>query len=165
MSTADRIRSIIDTTKRTQERLRAIRERRVAKESAALMRSSREGAAWLGAHVVPVLLELRRAVNPEQIIVDIEENLAPAEHLPARHFAGPSVALRLRDKNGPSGSAPVGYVFHCDGEFLNVGRIDSAGSRPVGMPFEIESNPQEAKDIVFEIVRHALDDYYHEHAS
>jgi hypothetical protein len=161
MSIAERIRAIIDAAKRQHERQLQTREQRVEAEAVSLSRGSREGSAWLSAHVMPVLLELRRGLAGQDVTVEMDENLAPEEHLPAAHFTGPSISMRLLQKS-QSGRVPASsarYVFHCDGEFLNI-RREAAESRPLGMPFDIDSNPHEAEEIVLEIVRRALSDYY-----
>jgi hypothetical protein len=160
MSISDRIRSIIENAAREHQKLRQAQDKRVAAEATELSRESREGSAWLAVHVMPVLLELRRALTAQAITVEMEENLAPEAHLPARQFTGPSVALRLVQKGATAPAASARYVFHCDGEFLSVTRSAGTEARPLGMPFEIDRNPGEAEEIVLEIVRRALADYY-----
>ena len=159
MSTSARIRALIETAKQAHDRWREERERLASKRTAAQTQDIRDGAAWLSAHVVPPLLELRREMHDHDALVEIEETLAPDGDAPAHEFVGPSVAMRLKHKSA-SRSTSARYVFHCDGEFLNISREGASGSRLMGMPFEIASNPREAQEIVFEIVRQAIDDYY-----
>jgi hypothetical protein len=160
MSAKTEIRSIIDGAKREQQRRSEAQATESAQHAAELAEQSRKGAAWLSTHVVPVVLELKQELVAEAIDIEIEENLAP--HISAGHFDGPSLAIQLVGKT-PAGGAPARsghYLFHCDGEFLNISVDRDKARSPLGMPFAIDSNPAEADAIVLEIVRRAVTDYY-----
>lgn len=161
-SITERIRLIIDSARREQEQASIEQEKRVAASAEQLSRESQAGSAWLETHVMPALIELRRGLESQNVVVEIEVNLAQhSQHSPTQ-FSRASLTLRLLTKGqaGIVSSKYLSYVFHCDGEYLNISQQTGHENQPLGMPFKIDSNPEEAEEIVLEIIRRALVNYY-----
>jgi hypothetical protein len=162
MSANAQIRSIIDTAKREHQRRSDAQVKDTEQHAGELSEQSRRGEAWLRTHVLPIVQELKQELLAEAIQLEIEENLSPTGHMSAKHFDGPSLVIRLlgTQRGGAAPASSARYQFHCDGEFLNISVRRGPQHSALGMPFPIESNPQEADTIVMEIVRRALTDYY-----
>lgn len=164
MSVAERIRSIVSEAKSEhEEKLRA--EQRQAEHLAAeLSQESNVGAAWLHAHVWPALSELRQSLAAEGVMVEVQEHMAPRPGAPIHHFSVPTISMRLvAEKASATPEQAPGattYTFHCDGRYISVSYHGPKGGGPLGLPFNIDSNPKEADEVVFQIIRRAVGEYY-----
>lgn len=164
MSVAERIQSIIsEARKEHEEKLRA-QQREIEHLAAALSKESKAGAAWLQAHVLPALTTLRQALAPEGVVVEIQEHLTPRPGVPVHHFNGPTISLRLvaAKSSETPGRKLSSYTFHCDGRFISIARQTATGIAALGMPFDIDSNPSDADEIVLTIIRRAIEELYAE---
>lgn len=123
-----------------------------------------KGAAWLRSHVLPVLTELQRCLAAEHVSVEIGDHLLPTAGNPSHRMSGPALSVRLvAESPTPTGEGSPRsqlYIFHCDGEFLNITHGSAGGMVAIGRPFDVETSPADADAIVLAIIRTLLHEYF-----